>query len=68
MMKYLLDKMNVPRFHRFKPKNQLENAKSNKVPKGIAVFVIEGIKDYSSLVNMDNEDAIWVKIKIGKIG
>ena len=60
--------MNIPGFHRFKPKNQLKNEKSNKAPKGIAVFVKEDIKDYFSLVNMDNEDAIWVKMKKEKSG
>ena len=31
----ILDKMNIPGFHRLHTKNQQTNAKSNKAPKGI---------------------------------
>ena len=59
----VLDKMNIPGFHRLHVKNQPKNKKSNKASKGIAVFVKENIKSLFSLVMMDNEDAIWVKMK-----
>ena len=45
----VLDKMNLPGFHRIHTKNQPKNEKSNKASKGIAVFVKEGIKDYFTL-------------------
>ena len=59
----VLDKMNVPGFHRLDVKNQPKNKKSNKASKGIAVFVKESKKDLFSLVKVDNDDAIWIKIK-----
>ena len=64
----VLDKMNIPGFHRFKPKFQLKNKKSNTAPKGIAVFVKHDIKDNFSLVEMNNDDAIWVKLLKEKSG
>ena len=58
----ILDKMNIPGFHRLKVKNRPKNHKSNTAPKGIAVFVKESIKELFSVVNIENEDAIWVKV------
>ena len=58
----ILDKMNIPGFHRLKVKNRPKNLKSNTAPKGIAVFVKESIKELFSVVNIENEDAIWVKV------
>ena len=59
----ILDKMNIPGFHRLHTKNQQKNEKSNKAPKGIAVFVKENIKDMFKLEKMNNDDVIWVKMK-----
>ena len=59
----ILDKMNIPGFYRFHTKNQQKNEKSNKAPKGIAVFVKESIKDMFKLEKMNNDDVIWVKMK-----
>ena len=57
------DGMNIPGFHRLKFKNELKNKRSNTAPKGIAVFVKEDKKKLFSPVMMDNEDAIWIKMK-----
>ena len=59
----VLDQMNIPGFHRLKVKNQPKNEKSNKASKGIAVFVRENKRNLFSPVMMDDEDAIWIKIK-----
>ena len=64
----VVDNMNIPGFCRLKMKNQNKNAKSNTAQKGIAVFVKEEVKSIFHLVPMDNEDAIWVKIKKEDIG
>ena len=37
----LIDKINIPNFHRVKVLNQAKNCKSNTASKGIAVFVRE---------------------------
>ena len=58
----ILEKMNIPGFHRLKVKNRPKNLKSNNAPKGIAVFVKQNIKRFFSVVEIDNENAIWVKI------
>ena len=55
--------MNIPGFHRLGVKNQQKNLKSNTAPKGIAVFVREDVKNLFTLVPINNEDAIWVKLK-----
>ena len=59
----VLDKLNIPGFHRLDVKNQPKNRKSNTAPKGIGVFVKESIKNLFTLVPIVNEDAIWVKLK-----
>ena len=58
----ILDKMNIPGFHCMKVKNRRKNLKSNTAAKGIAVFVNDNIKELFSVVEIDNEDVIWVKI------
>ena len=57
------NEINIPGFHTLKTKNELKNKRSNTAPKGIAVFVKEDKKKLFSLVMMDNEDAIWIKVK-----
>ena len=64
----VLDKMNIPGFHRLHTKNQPKNKKSNTASKGIAVFVRENIKGMFKLVQMGNDDAIWVKMIKEKSG
>ena len=64
----VLDKMNIPGFHRLDVKNQPKNLKSNTAPKGIAVFVKENLKEFFTLVSIDNQDAIWVKMKKERSG
>ena len=64
----ILDKMNIPGFHRVHTQNQLKNKKSNTASKGIAVFVRETMKDIFTLVKMGNDDAIWVKMKKERSG
>ena len=64
----VLDKMSIPGFHRLETKNQIKNEKSNKAPKGIAVFVKETLKDMFKVEKLNKDDAIWVKIKKEKSG
>ena len=58
----ILDKINIPGFYCLKVKNKPKNHKSNTAPGGIADFVKESIRGYFSVVEIENEDAIWVKI------
>lgn len=60
--------MNIPGFNCLHTKYQLKNFKSNKASKGIAFFVKENIKEWYSLIQINNEDVIWVKIKKDNIG
>ena len=64
----VLDEMNIPGFHRLDVKNQSKNKRSNTASKGIAVFVKESKKNLFSVVDMENEDVIWIKMKKGESG
>ena len=63
--------MNIPGFHCLRTLNQTKSCNSNTASKGIAVFVKEIVKKFFTLVSIENEDAIWVKLKkeqSGRIG
>ena len=64
----ILDKMNIPGFHRLSVKNRTKNLKSNTASGGIAVFIREHLMKIFTVVEMENEDAIWVKMGKEVIG
>ena len=42
---------------------ELQNVKSGTAaPAGITIFVNENVKRFFSVVNMDNDDTIWINI------
>ena len=58
-----LECMNIPGFKLFSYKNQRKNLKSGKAPGGIAIFIREYLSTFLDPVKLENEDAIWVKVK-----
>ena len=59
----ILDNMNISGFRLLSAKNRAKNLKSHTASGGIAVFVKESLCKLFTVVNIENEDAIWVKIK-----
>ena len=59
----ILENMNIPGFKRLSVKNRRKKLKSHTASGGIAVFVKEDLCKLFTVVNIENEDAIWVKIK-----
>ena len=58
-----LQHLNIPGFHRLSYRNRDKNTRSNTAPSGIAVFVKKDLANLFSVVNIENEDIIWVKIR-----
>ncbi len=57
-----LGHLNIPGFHLLGFKNRKKNLRSNTASGGIAVFVKANLAHLFTVVNMENEDIVWVKI------
>ena len=60
--------VNIPGFINIKQKNRKKEFKGPKIAGGIAVFVREEVKDLVQVLENENEDSIWIKIKKEKFG
>ena len=64
----IIEKLSIPGYHRLCFKNKKKNLKSNTAPGGIAVFIKDHLFKLFSVIELGNEDVIWVKLKKELIG
>ena len=64
----VIDDLSIPGYHCLSFKNRKKNVKSNTAPGGIAVFVKDHLVKLFSVLELGNDDAIWVKLKKELIG
>ena len=63
-----LEHLSVPGFQLLGYKNSKKNKKSNTAPGGIAIFSKDNVKNLFTILNRDNDDVVWLKLKKKELG
>ena len=64
----ILEELSIPGYHCLSFKNRKKNSKSNTAAGGIAIFVKQNLVKLFSVIELGNDDAIWVKLKKEFVG
>ena len=63
-----VEQLSIPGFQLLGYKNNKKNIRSNTAPGGIAIFCRENVANIFTIINTDNEDIVWTKLKKEQIG